>query len=139
MSVPIYRYHAEQSDGWRFLYSTNSNFGQGWTYDGIAFYAPTQDDPWAIPIYQFHYDQNATYGGLRFHFSTDKNSINDGWTYDGSPFKVYNAPIRNSVPIYVYHVVQSDGWRFLLTTGENAKHGWIKDGVAFYANPGQIN
>jgi hypothetical protein len=41
-SVPVYQYHAVQSDGsgWRFFYSTDANVGWGWTLDGPVFYVP---------------------------------------------------------------------------------------------------
>lgn len=57
MSAPVYRYHAPQSDGWRFHYSLNPELGEGWIYDGIAFNVPV-DHYDAVPIYQFHYDQS---------------------------------------------------------------------------------
>lgn len=69
MSQPIYRYHASQSDGRRFHYSTSPNVGDGWIYDGVAFNAPV-DNPNAVPVHQFHYDQSNTYGGWRFNYST---------------------------------------------------------------------
>lgn len=39
----IYRYHAEQKDGWRFNFSTNPSLGLGWVYDGVAFRTPGQN------------------------------------------------------------------------------------------------
>ena len=67
--IPIYRYHAVQSDGWRFLLSKNPAVGQGWTFDGVAFAAPVNTDPKGVPLFQFHYDQKATYGGWRFNYN----------------------------------------------------------------------
>ena len=68
--IPIYRYHAVQSDGWRFHFSTNPQVGQGWTFDGVAFGAPVDSDSNGVPLFQFHYDQDATYGGWRFNYNT---------------------------------------------------------------------
>jgi len=106
MSVPVYRYHAEQSDGWRFHFSTNSLYGQGWIFDGIAFHAPDNSNHSAVPIYQFHIDQSSTYGGWRLNFNTTKNPSNEGWICDGIPFKVFTNQIDNTVPIYQYHYDQ---------------------------------
>ncbi len=38
--TPIYRYHAKQSDGFWYLFGPDANGGQGWTFDGLAFYTP---------------------------------------------------------------------------------------------------
>ena len=41
--IPIYQYHAKQSDGWIFHLSRNDQLGQGWTKDKIAFWAYPAD------------------------------------------------------------------------------------------------
>jgi len=66
----VYRYHAFQKDGTRFHFSTNPMLGEGWAFDGIAFHVPDNSDHYAVSLYQFHYDQNNTYGGWRFNFNT---------------------------------------------------------------------
>lgn len=74
--IPVYRYHAMQKDGCRFNFSANPMLGQGWTFDGVAFYVPDNNNPLAVPLYQFHYDQSKTYGGWRFNFNTTMNPAN---------------------------------------------------------------
>jgi hypothetical protein len=135
----VYRYHAVQSDGWRFTFSKNPLLGEGWTHDGIAFFSATDENPNAVPIYQFHYDQSKTYGGWRFLFSTNMHPAKEGWTYDCVAFKAYLTPQPNTVPVYQYHYPQSDGWRFTLSTGDKPGHeGWVRDGISFYAQKGYV-
>jgi hypothetical protein len=43
----------------------------------------------AIPYYQFHYDQEKTYGGYRFMYSHSKDEL-DGWKRDGEVFYAYH-------------------------------------------------
>ena len=40
VSIPIYRYHASQEDGVRYMFNNTPMIGEGWTLDGIAFRAP---------------------------------------------------------------------------------------------------
>jgi hypothetical protein len=70
MSIPIYRYHAPQKNGWRFTFSPKPMLGEGWIFDGVAFQVPKEDNPDAVPLYQFHYDQKKSFRGYRFHFNT---------------------------------------------------------------------
>lgn len=115
-AIPIYRYHASQSDGLRYHYSPKSNLGEGWNCDGIAFRVPDNLDPYSVPLHQFHYDQTGTYGGWRFHFSTKMSPADSGWTYDADVFRVFDTEVEGTVPVYQYHCVQKDGWRFFLST-----------------------
>ena len=132
----IHRYHAQQSDGYRFTFSSNPNLGQGWTYDGIAFKVPIIGN---VRVHQFHYDQSSTYGGWRFHFSKDMKPQSEGWTYDGDAFQAFKMQLEGTVPVYQFHAVQSDGWRFHFSTSHlPASQGWTHDGVAFYAFPGEV-
>ncbi len=67
--APVYLYHVVQPDKrWRYILSTNPNFGQGWTLDGSAFYAYAQPETGVIPIYQYHALRK--HGVLRYTFST---------------------------------------------------------------------
>jgi hypothetical protein len=135
----VYRYHASQSDGWRFTFSTNPNLGDGWILDGIAFYAADETDPSAIPINQFHYDQSKTFGGWRFLFGTTMHPTNEGWTFDHVAFKGYLQQQPNTVPIYEFSCKQSDGMRFNLSTSDKALHpAWKKNGISFYAFKGTV-
>ena len=139
MTTPIYRYHAVQKDksGWRFTFSPNPMLGEGWSFDGIAFHVPKQDNPNAVPLYQFHYDQKDTYGGWRFHFSTSKKPSQQGWKCDGIAFRVFAEQQDQTVPIYQFHVAQKDGYRHHLSFGNKPSgEGWTKEGIAFYAYKG---
>jgi len=132
--VPIWQYHAVQAngDGWRFMFSQNPNVGQGWTRDGIAWYAFATPDGGGVPIYQYHAVQ-ADGDGWRFTYSLNAN-LGYGWTLDGVAWYGFATAIPNSVPIYQYHAVQAngDGWRFTFSTNPNLGYGWTFDGVAFY-------
>lgn len=119
MTQAVYRYHAVQENGWRFNFSTNPSLGYGWTYDGIAFYAPV-NDPQSVDVYGFHYDQTNTYGGWRNHFSTSLQPSNVGWTCDGAVFKAFNFQKAGTVPVYQYHCAQKDGYRMHFSTGHRA-------------------
>jgi hypothetical protein len=53
--VPIYGYHAVGAgNAWRYQYSQNPNVGQGWTLDGVAFYAFPQQIQGTVPIYGYY-------------------------------------------------------------------------------------
>lgn len=135
----VYRYHALQSDGWRFNFSTNPNLSDGWILDGIAFYAANDTDPNTVPVYQFHYDQSKTFGGWRFLFGTTMQPTQEGWTYDCVAFKAWTQQQPNTVPIYEYGCKQTDGMRFTLSTSDKALHpAWNKRGINFYAYKGTI-
>ena len=71
MALNIYQYYAEQSDGFRYSYSTNPDLSDGWTKDGVVFKVPSTHANGRVPVYQYHYDQNKTYGGWRYLYSVD--------------------------------------------------------------------
>jgi hypothetical protein len=39
-TIPVYDFHAEGKEGWRYSYTTEPLWGLYWQYDGVAFYAP---------------------------------------------------------------------------------------------------
>lgn len=131
--VPIWQYHAVQTngDGWRFMFSQDPNVGQGWTRDGITWYAFATPDG-GVPIYSYHAVQTDG-DGWRFTYSLNSN-LGYGWTLDGVAWYGFATAIPNSVPIYQYHAVQAngDGWRFTFSTNPSLGYGWTFDGVAFY-------
>lgn len=118
-SEPIYRYHCEQENGWRFFYSNRSDVQSGWTYDGVAFRVPLHGANGVSPVYQYHYDQSNTYGGWRFNFTTSPHCENEGWTMDEIAFFGFNSAAPGTIPIYEHRAMQSDGARFLLTGKEH--------------------
>lgn len=107
--LPIYRYHAEQKDGWRYLYSPNPDVGQGWNRDGIAFYSPVCSTK-QVPVYQMHIDQSSTYGGWQFMFCLDDKDehYQAGWILDGIAFTAFHPDDADAsaVPVYQFYYDQ---------------------------------
>lgn len=73
------------------MYSDITDEGNGWILDnGVSFKTPFNgSEPYAIPVYQYYYDQTNTYGGWRFLYSTNFNQSALGWTPDGIGFYAY--------------------------------------------------
>jgi hypothetical protein len=90
MFINIYRYHAVQSDGWRFNYLTNPQHGKGWIYDGLAFRVPHQGVEGVVPVFQFSCDQSKTYGGRRYLYSISEIHKTYGWTLNGIAFYAFD-------------------------------------------------
>lgn len=96
--------------------------GQGWIFDGVAFHVPQYQQIQTTPLYQFHYDQNKTYGGWRFTYDTTMKPAYEGWTCDGCICNVFKNQTDETVPIYQYHYPQKDGWRFHFSYGNKPAH-----------------
>lgn len=41
--TPVYRYHAPQTDGLRYAFSTDPGLSSGWTKNGIVFQVPNYE------------------------------------------------------------------------------------------------
>lgn len=77
--------------------------GDGWNFDGIAFYVPDDSDARAVSLNQFHYNQKGTYGGWRFTYNITMSPANVGWIFDQVICRVYPKKVDDAVPIYQYH------------------------------------
>jgi hypothetical protein len=92
-AVPVYRYKTAQPsspDGFRYLLNLNPSLGQGWSRDGIAFFAYPTWQAGARPVYQYHKVQERTQaGGWRLQYSLLPNgSFFGNYVRDGIAFWV---------------------------------------------------
>jgi len=91
-AVPVYRYNAPPQDGpfgrqgYRYLLSLKSTYGNGWSADGIAFWAFPTAVPGSEPIYRFHDVLQAT-GTYFVQYTTDRQ-----WPYGILDEIAFHAP-----------------------------------------------
>lgn len=137
---PVWQYHAVQKngDGWRFMYSLDSNVGQGWTRD-YPVWLGSYDREWGPPVYQYIHFQ-ADGDGVQFCYSLSPSlPLGPTWFFYGVAWcgGFYPHVRGSAVPIYMYHVAQTngDGWRFMFSTNPHEDKSWHFDGVAFYCQP----
>lgn len=132
-AVPVYRYHAINSDGsgWRFLYSLSSNFGQGWTFDQKVFLAYASAVVGSTPVYS-HY-QILSDGGWSLAYTTSSNPPS-GFNFNAVAFWAYSSYVPNTKPIYQLYAYNSNGSvRYLYSDSASSTNGWTYQGLAFYA------
>lgn len=143
--IPIYQFHAQDQDPWRYYYSPNRRdpaLDEGWTYDGVAFYAYDAAQGTSDGNVSEVHRLTANQGGKDFYFyAIDQAQIDEatsnGWTDEGGSFYAYTGAKAPAGARAVYrYTSDSDPFRYfyslLSSLSATAAPGWVAEGEAFF-------
>lgn len=120
---------------------------QGWTYEGIAYYAPKQSVEKSIPVYRFWSKKH------KGHFFTASAEEKDYiianydeyvWKYEGIGWYAHNTKEADTVPIYRFWSKKNKHHFYTASEAEKDHviaayddYVWKYEGIAWYAYSSQ--
>jgi len=110
----------------RYNYSSDPDAGtsQGWTRQGIAFFAFGKNQPSAVPVYLYFAEP------WHPQFTLTNKPPGPGWNYGGIAFYANNTQTPDTLAVYEF---QSQDLRYQYSTnGSVPGPGWTLNGVKFY-------
>lgn len=139
-SVPVYRLFNRWTTEHLFTTSSREYYDlacDGWTQEGIAWYAPTADES-DTPVYRLRnpYTGDHYYTDSAYEYETLGEA---GWDQEQ---EVFRSDDGKGTPIYQLfnpYVKGAGSHHFTTDKGEyeaSARAGWTKENVAFYAEKG---
>lgn len=139
--VTVYQYHT-QASAWRYFYSTSPDIADGWTRDGVAFYAFTEAqpvdlaDPSLVEIIRYVAPDPTRYLYLQDP-PTNAGEPGPGWTSEGPAFRAFSTEGKaNTIPVYRYSAADPTRYRYSTAleaaVGSTTSDGWTNEGEAFW-------
>jgi len=131
--VPVWQYHAAVSSGTSYMFSQNPTALQGWTPDGIAFYAFATADGGGVPVYEYSYTSHSNGNGTTYIYSTNP-ALSSSLKQVGVAWYAFGAASPGLIPIYEYSFTEYAGGPtlFALSSSTDFGPGWKNIDTAFY-------
>lgn len=146
LRLPVHRFWSDRNRGHFFTISEAeknniiANLSSDWSYEGIAYYAFTEQAADTVPLYRFWSNR---YSG---HFFTiqeaEKNNIvanlSRDWSYEGVAYYVYSTAGLGRSPVYRFWSPNSRHHFFTISEAEknnivaNLSGDWSYEGIAYY-------
>ena len=126
--IPVYEYYSQ--DPWRFAYSTDPNFGNGWMRAGVSFFAFGKNQAGTVPVYRY-----AATNPQRYLYSTNPN-VGQGWKNEGVAFHAFKEASSTiaTIPVQQVRAKDQNPWRYQYVPKyfNNFGDGWEFDLLAFH-------
>jgi hypothetical protein len=135
LRIPVYRYNSSVEHFYTIDFNELGNGGNGWTYEGIAYYVYPFNNP--TPSSVVSPAGLARFYKAPYHMYTGGSEVSaldqEGWNFESEIGYVSNGIQDNgSIPVYRYY----NGSHFWTTNWNElgaGRNGWTYEGIHFYA------
>ena len=134
---PLYRYYSSKAKN---HFYTNTYQGKVFDVDQYQFesdevYMLKNKDSGSVPLYRYYSSKARNH----YYTTTWKGNVFDvnQYTFERIEGYVFNTKIKGTIPVYQYYSpIQNNHFYVSKDLGANFDEGFIREGIGFYAFPG---